>query len=431
MDRPCCFQHLVLTAPSPHIALLHRCQLQSLQAQLVSLRLCASLHCVSDPHGFRVGSGGGTLNALSELQSRGVDLQADCGRVLIVHSGGDSKRAPLHSVCGKAWMPLNGTVDGIPANPLILLIKELSAFLQDSPSPSIVVACSDVLLSFSQHQTSLSQHLVDGVYVVTMPAPLMIARNHGVIVHPSENAEQTDQSTKVAGGSMQFKVGQVHEYLQKPSITEMEQKGLQEPVCIDSGVLLFLGSARFQLLSLLQQPHTFRCTTDTLDVSCTTSQVLRFELYSELLLACAVEDRHDDCNSYLQRINIAHSATNLYRAGVQALYSAFNTIPLCYVHCLEGSFRHLGTSEELQQMLLEGRKNGAVNICSHFPSPSDTAEASNAVLEYSILPEDCIPYSGVVSHCDFSIASLLPPHPSSQLLVQQLRLRVGQSAPHV
>ena len=62
---------------------------------------------VADPEGRRVGSGGGTLNALvaaDALLGDGADAAwLDDTLVVVVHSGGDSQRSPSQSVCGKAW----------------------------------------------------------------------------------------------------------------------------------------------------------------------------------------------------------------------------------------------------------------------------------------------------------------------------------------
>ena len=88
------FTHVVITAPSGEA-------IQCYEEQLRALNLdCVCITC-ADPDGCRIGSGGGTLNALDhvdQLIGREALLKS---RVLVVHSGGDSRRAPLLSVCGK------------------------------------------------------------------------------------------------------------------------------------------------------------------------------------------------------------------------------------------------------------------------------------------------------------------------------------------
>jgi fucokinase len=71
---------------------------------------------ISDPQGKRIGSGGSTIFVLYRL------FEYFCGlenskynsvrdllsekRILILHSGGDSKRLPAYSTVGKAFIPL-------------------------------------------------------------------------------------------------------------------------------------------------------------------------------------------------------------------------------------------------------------------------------------------------------------------------------------
>lgn len=91
------FTHLIVTAPNEQTALVYRHQLYDLKRSLSFLEGTQVL-CVSDPDGDRVGSGGGTLNAVHILsKSVGIDFIVSKAKVLIIHSGGDSRRIPIHS----------------------------------------------------------------------------------------------------------------------------------------------------------------------------------------------------------------------------------------------------------------------------------------------------------------------------------------------
>src|SRR5574344_1503599 len=57
-----------------------------------------------DPDGLRVGSGGATLNVLRFLTQKNGTFSGR--RTLVIHSGGDSKRVPQYSVCGKLFSPV-------------------------------------------------------------------------------------------------------------------------------------------------------------------------------------------------------------------------------------------------------------------------------------------------------------------------------------
>lgn len=138
------FTHVIVTAPSPGQVAVYQQQLEALCDE-------TSYFCVADPLGQRVGSGGGTLNALYYLENLIGRKALSNAKVAIIHSGGDSKRAPFHTVCGKAWASINAIQDDQFVTPLIILIKELSLFCSGILKKSyavgcIVVASSDVML---------------------------------------------------------------------------------------------------------------------------------------------------------------------------------------------------------------------------------------------------------------------------------------------
>ena len=59
---------------------------------------------IPDRDGKRVGSGGATLEVLKYLKEQEGDFAGL--RVLVIHSGGDSKRVPQYSALGKLFSPV-------------------------------------------------------------------------------------------------------------------------------------------------------------------------------------------------------------------------------------------------------------------------------------------------------------------------------------
>lgn len=59
---------------------------------------------IPDRGGERVGSGGATLEVLKYLHEQEGDFRKL--RVLVIHSGGDSKRVPQYSALGKLFSPV-------------------------------------------------------------------------------------------------------------------------------------------------------------------------------------------------------------------------------------------------------------------------------------------------------------------------------------
>lgn len=96
-----------------------------------------------DPNGKRVGSGGATLNALLEVylrfqrnQGNQYDENQLAGkRVLIIHSGGDSKRIPQYSVFGKLFSRIPRQLpDGRPStlfDEFFISLSTIPAFMNE------------------------------------------------------------------------------------------------------------------------------------------------------------------------------------------------------------------------------------------------------------------------------------------------------------
>lgn len=208
--------HIVLTAPSQGISDVYALQLR------VHLRSCAdyrgaTIHAIGDPFGCRVGSGGGIMNAVHYLVSlfgREDVLQRSVS--VIVHSGGDSQRSPMHSVCGKAWASLK-SAGHEATHPIIRLLEEVSSICRKLPRGSILVGCSDVILNLPAASLlsleSAQSIMRNGVSIIAVPAPMTTAKNHGVLVV---------QSDQFVGDSA---VIRAKDYLQKPTVETMMSAG--------------------------------------------------------------------------------------------------------------------------------------------------------------------------------------------------------------
>ena len=188
-----------------------------------------------DPYGSRLGSGGGTIAALAEAREAYHQRYHGCRintsspssslpepTVLICHAGGESSRCPTQIALGKAWTSLpvsnhnNNAHDqgqvaaAVLMNPTSLLISTLSNIFRNAlPKGSVVVAASDVILSFLDCNTGSNaadnndrkiihfeeNHEGGGVFGLAVPAPLSTAKNHGVFVidgHHDENKIAND-----------------------------------------------------------------------------------------------------------------------------------------------------------------------------------------------------------------------------------------------
>ena len=357
-----CVQHrnqksmdlVIVTAPTPSIAAVYQKELNSLKITLPSLCRCVDVRCVSDPFGKRVGSGGGTLNAIDVANKAYGTAFMKSSRTLIIHSGGDSRRAPFHSVCGKAWTSLNSEIDGTLATPLAILIEELSSLAPLIPTGSITVASCDVLLDLKPKTQSEMQFKIpdDGVTIITVPELPSVAKNHGVLVLPSQKSRLDDR----------FSINIAEHYLQKPSIETMNTVGAihseKDFAFIDTGIVILAGTAFDAMTDLLQDVIIQKCT----DSYQGASRELRLELYSDILLALKIgsnqstskslEDLFENLGMNRQDAKFeGGKSPSDYHYALSLLFQHLCEIRLYVLSISDGLFCHLGTSKELLELI--------------------------------------------------------------------------------
>jgi fucokinase len=177
---------------------------------------------VPDIRDQRIGSGGATLNALHSLLPRHSNDLAGwwkTQRVLIIHSGGESRRLPQYSLSGKLFsaLPVN-TAWGDVSTVFDEMLAQSTTWAECLPC-GLVVASGDVVLTFNAGDLDWARPGVSGV---AMYQPAETGTQHGVYV--------TDGR------------GRVYRFLQKPSVADVRASGgLLEGghVALDAGLLRF------------------------------------------------------------------------------------------------------------------------------------------------------------------------------------------------
>ena len=206
------WDRLVLTASDEAQAEIYRHQLDRGLAEGLLLAL-SRIHVIPDPPGPSVGSGGATLNALRELGPTPGE------RVLLLHCGGESRRAPSFGPSGKLFTPLpRAGCDGRPSTLFHELLVSLTPLLARA-APGWLVAATDVLLLFDPESIHYPRGAVLGCGI---RADLDTAIAHGVYL-PNDD-------------------GSVRGFMQKPSRQKLLKAGGASPdgtALVDSGVLFF------------------------------------------------------------------------------------------------------------------------------------------------------------------------------------------------
>ena len=97
------WDNVILTASNEAQAKAYEVQIEH---RLAHNRIPSRTHyaVIPDLNGRRVGSGGATLSCIKYVAEREGTFQNK--KILVIHSGGDSKRVPQYSACGKLFSPV-------------------------------------------------------------------------------------------------------------------------------------------------------------------------------------------------------------------------------------------------------------------------------------------------------------------------------------
>ena len=196
------FDILVVTASNEAQARGYRAMVAPLVGSLAEKILV-----VPDPGGKRVGSLGSTVGVLRKLGD------VSKRRVLICHSGGDSKRLPSYAAIGKAFVPVPDS-----RGKIVSLFERIVANMEQLrlPKSGVLVVCGDVAPEFDFGSCDFSKSGVTGVAYYDSPEE---GSRHGVYV--PGNGER------------------VRAFLQKPSPSAAKAAGAvcHGKVAVDTGIL--------------------------------------------------------------------------------------------------------------------------------------------------------------------------------------------------
>lgn len=186
---------------------------------------------IPDLEGMRVGSGGATLNVLAYLnQNYGISDFTQY-KILLIHSGGDSKRIPQFSACGKLFAPVPRMVNN--GNPSTIFDEFIitTTSIPMRMKCGMLVMSGDVLLLFNPLQIDFNG---SGAGALSIRTDAETGTNHGVFL--------CDQNNRVI------------EFLHKRPVSELLNKGatMDGQVDIDTGAILLGGdyvNAMYSLIS--------------------------------------------------------------------------------------------------------------------------------------------------------------------------------------
>jgi fucokinase len=333
------WHYLILTAANDHQAAAYERQIR-VRRETGYLTEVRDTFVVADPQGRRVGSGGSTIQCLLEVLRResevgrritdfaAVEKTLRSLRILIVHAGGDSRRLPAYSSCGKIFVPLPGETQS--AFTPTLFDRLLPAFLGLPPgSPDagqIVVASGDALIRFDPCEVNLAHPGITALGCWVSPAE---AARHGVLC-PNPD-------------------GSVRLYLQKPGIRRQEEAGAiaaNGQSVLDIGVMSLDAGAAVGLLGWFCAVHA-AAPDGPAGMFWTASAwhtVLShgIDLYREICCALGTDVTFEE-----YRLAVRSSGSRLDETVLARLFVGIRSIPLHLQVLRQCSFLHFGSTSQL------------------------------------------------------------------------------------
>ena len=317
------WDYIILTASNEAQAESYRVQIN---ARLDKKRLPESTKYVviSDPDGKRVGSGGATFNVLRYLAtSDGFDEPFVGKRILVIHSGGDSKRVPQYSAIGKLFSPVPRT---LPDGRASTLFDEFIIGMSGVPlrfKEGMLVLSGDVLLLFNPLQIDAQ---FEGGAAISIKEPVFTGQNHGVFLNDGS--------------------GNVKKFLHKQSEETLRKVGAvneHNAVDLDTGAILLSSALLNALFSLISTDGKY----DESKFKEFVNDRARVSFYGDFLYPLASDATLDEF--YFEKPE--GEDTEELRICRKKLWDVLSPFSLKLVRLSPASFIHFGTTRELRHLM--------------------------------------------------------------------------------
>ena len=312
-NKECNWDVIVITASNERQAKIYENQINKRLKYNLLPSDCDYI-VIPDKDNKRIGSGGATLNVILELKKKYSNF--DDLKILLIHSGGDSKRIPQYSATGKLFSPVPRELKiGFSST----LFDELLILLSMIPlrmGSGMLIICGDALLLFNPLQLDFQYK---DLASVSMKAPSTEGTTHGVMV---ENKD-----------------GNITKFLHKCSIEKLEKEGaiVNAQVNIDTGVVYFSNKLLNGFLKITSNNTELLINEET-----------RLNLYGDMLYPFAESSTLDDYLKEPAEIdineNILNSRKLLWELKKSFEYSLMKLSP--------ASFIHFGTTYELYDLMV-------------------------------------------------------------------------------
>lgn len=318
------WDYIILTASNDAQADAYRAEIKE---RLDKGVLPAETHyaVLPDPDGKRVGSGGATFQVMRYIAEQETECENPFKnrRILVIHSGGDSKRVPQYSAIGKLFSPVPRE---LPDGRSSTLFDEFIVGMSGVPSriqEGMLVLSGDVLLLFNPLQIDAQ---FDGAAAISIKEPVETGKNHGVFLNDGQDYVKC------------FLHKQTEEHLK-----EMGAVNEEGNVDLDTGAVIFSSNLLMALYGLIstdgkvdeEKFHRF-CNEES-----------RISFYGDFLYPLANDSTLDDFYKEAAE-GVLNDALHECRTEIWNAIHAFSMKLICLS---PAEFIHFGTTRELRDLV--------------------------------------------------------------------------------
>ncbi len=312
------WDYIILTASNEQQAKGFRAQITE-RKKLLPER--TKIAVIPDEGGVRVGSGGATLSVLKWLREHEPSFEGL--RVMVIHSGGDSKRVPQYSALGKLFSPVPHELpDGRPATLFDEFIIAMSA-VPGRIREGMLLLSGDVLLVFNPLLIDYSGH---GAAAISFKEDVLTGKDHGVFLRGDD--------------------GNVSRFLHKQTVEKLTKVGAvndRGAVDIDTGAVIFGTDILDSLWDLLCTNNYF----DEKKYAAFVNDRVRLSLYGDFLYPLAKDSTLEQF--YQEQPEGEFSEELKHRRD--DLWNALRPFQMKLLRMAPAKFIHFGTSEEILDLM--------------------------------------------------------------------------------
>ena len=279
---------------------------------------------IPDRDGKRVGSGGATLGVIKYIAEDIGKNDFSGLKILVIHSGGDSKRVPQYSALGKLFSPVPHK---LPNGRNATLFDEFMMSMSSVPGrirEGMLLLSGDVLLLFNPLQIDYSG---SGAAAISFKEDVEIGKNHGVFLRGED--------------------GCVEKFLHKQTVEALNNYGAVNEhgrVDIDTGAVIFSSEMLKSLHALVSTEENYNKYVN---------EIVRLSLYGDFLYPLATDSTLE---KFYEEKPEGEFCQELHDAR-EVVWEILRPYRMKLLRLSPAKFIHFGTTAEILDLMSGGIEN--------------------------------------------------------------------------